>query len=66
MSDVMDQENFFTFLALLWGQESMKNSTTPELRAENVTFMKSIGVYWLILVRISRSLSIEFSQDVRA
>ncbi len=43
MSEVMDQDNFFTVLALLWGQESMKNSATPELRAENVTFMKSIG-----------------------
>lgn len=43
MSEVMDQDNFFTVLALLWGQESMKNNTTPELRAENVTFMKSIG-----------------------
>ncbi|KAI8995384.1 ARM repeat-containing protein [Trametes punicea] len=43
MSEVMSQENFFTLLALLWGQESMKNSTTPELRAENVTFMKSIA-----------------------
>lgn len=43
MSKVMDESNFFTVLALLWGQESMKNSTTPELRAENVTFMKSIG-----------------------
>lgn len=43
MSEVMDKDNFFTVLALLWGQESMKNSTTPELRAENVTFMKSIG-----------------------
>ena len=45
MSEVMDQDNFFTVLALLWGQESMKNSTTPELRAENVTFMKSIGMH---------------------
>lgn len=45
MSEVMDQDNFFTVLALLWGQESMKNSTTPELRAENVTFMKSIGTF---------------------
>ncbi len=44
MSEVMNQDNFFTVLALLWGQESMKNSTTPELRAENVTFMKSIGM----------------------
>ncbi|KAJ2996608.1 hypothetical protein NUW54_g7221 [Trametes sanguinea] len=43
MSEVMGQDNFFTVLALLWGQESMKNSTTPELRAENVTFMKSIA-----------------------
>ncbi|KAH9922007.1 ARM repeat-containing protein [Epithele typhae] len=43
MSEVMDQDNFFTVLALLWGQESMKNGTTPELRAENVTFMKSIA-----------------------
>ncbi|KAH9853059.1 ARM repeat-containing protein [Lenzites betulinus] len=43
MSEVMAQGNFFTVLALLWGQESMKNSTTPELRAENVTFMKSIA-----------------------
>ncbi|KAI0762664.1 ARM repeat-containing protein [Fomes fomentarius] len=43
MSEVMNQDNFFTVLALLWGQESMKNSTTPELRAENVTFMKSIA-----------------------
>lgn len=41
----MNQGNFFfSVLALLWGQESMKNSTTPELRAENVTFMKSIGM----------------------
>ena len=44
MSQVMDQDNFFTVLALLWGQESMKNTTNPELRAENVTFMKSIGM----------------------
>ncbi|KAL1951786.1 hypothetical protein VTO73DRAFT_935 [Trametes versicolor] len=43
MSEVMNQGNFFSVLALLWGQESMKNSTTPELRAENVTFMKSIA-----------------------
>lgn len=44
MSEVMNQDNFFTVLALLWGQESMKNTTTPELRAENVTFIKSIGM----------------------
>ena len=43
MSEVMDQDNFFTVLALLWGQESMKNSANPELRGENVTFMKTIG-----------------------
>lgn len=46
----MNQDNFFTVLALLWGQESMKNNTTPELRAENVTFMKSIGMHMLFVV----------------
>ena len=63
MSEVMDQDNFFTVLALLWGQESMKNSATPELRAENVTFMKSIGAS----IELVQSFPIEwrYSQDVR-
>ncbi|OBZ79732.1 Proteasome activator complex subunit 4A [Grifola frondosa] len=43
MSDVMNHDNFFTFLALLWGQESSKSGGTPELRAENVIFFKSLA-----------------------
>ena len=64
MSKVMDEGNFFTVLALLWGQESMKNSTTPELRAENVTFMKSIGA-WIELDPAAITEQRK-SEDVRA
>ena len=64
MSEVMSRDNFFTVLALLWGQESMKNSTTPELRAENVTFMKSLGMS-IVLLQVTWT-EVEPSQNVRA
>ncbi|KAI0275116.1 hypothetical protein BC834DRAFT_851157 [Gloeopeniophorella convolvens] len=37
------QSDYFDKLMLLWGQESSRNTTTPELRADNVVFIKSIA-----------------------
>jgi proteasome activator subunit 4 len=42
MGDVFGAE-YFSKLALLWGQESNKNGGKTQLRAENVTFIKTIG-----------------------
>ncbi|KAI0961210.1 hypothetical protein AcV7_000369 [Taiwanofungus camphoratus] len=43
MSRVFSENNFFSTLALLWGQESSRNSITPELRPDNINFMKSLA-----------------------
>lgn len=34
---------FYSKLALLWGQESNKNSGTIDLRTDNVAFMKTLS-----------------------
>lgn len=44
LNEAMDGTSYFTQLASLLGQESTKNPTTLELRAEHVIFMKSIGM----------------------
>ncbi|KAL4243149.1 BLM10 family protein [Abortiporus biennis] len=41
--DVIQSEDFFLKLTLLYGQESNKSSSTLELRPENVMFVKSIA-----------------------
>lgn len=43
MSAILKEGNYFNKLALLWGQESTRNNSTPELRADNIVFMKSLG-----------------------
>lgn len=35
--------DYFNKLALLWGQEPSKTSSTVELRSENVLYIKSLG-----------------------
>lgn len=43
MSAILKEGNYFNKLALLWGQESTRNNSTPELRADNIVFMKSLA-----------------------
>jgi proteasome activator subunit 4 len=47
IKDVVSGGSFWSQLALLFGQESSKNPTTLKLRTENVTFVKSLGM-WLV------------------
>jgi proteasome activator subunit 4 len=41
--EVIAEADYFEKLMVLWGQESSRNMTSPELRADNVTFIKSIA-----------------------
>ncbi|CAL1696390.1 unnamed protein product [Somion occarium] len=43
MSEVFNTGNYFSKLALLLGQESGRNPSNLELRADNIVFMKSIS-----------------------
>jgi proteasome activator subunit 4 len=40
---VIAEPDYFEKLMALWGQESSRNMTSPELRPDNVVFIKSIG-----------------------
>lgn len=41
---------FYSKLAVLWGQESNKNPGTIDLRADNLAFMKTLGKLELDLI----------------
>lgn len=43
IGEVIAEADYFEKLMALWGQESSRNMTSPELRADNVTFIKSIA-----------------------
>ena len=43
IGEVIAEADYFEKLMVLWGQESSRNMTSPELRADNVVFIKSIG-----------------------
>ncbi|OCH96671.1 ARM repeat-containing protein [Obba rivulosa] len=43
MRQVLDANDFFPKVGELWGQESSKTGANPELRQENVTFIKSLA-----------------------
>jgi proteasome activator subunit 4 len=43
IGEVVSQAEYFDKLMALWGQESSRNTTTPDLRTDNVAFIKSIG-----------------------
>ena len=43
IGEVITQADYFEKLMVLWGQESSRNMSSPELRADNVVFIKSIG-----------------------
>lgn len=43
IGEVITKADYFEKLMSLWGQESSRNMTSPDLRADNVTFIKSIG-----------------------
>ncbi|THH18097.1 hypothetical protein EW146_g2829 [Bondarzewia mesenterica] len=40
---VMRQDNYFTDLTMLWGQESSRNASNPEVRLNNIVFVKMIA-----------------------
>ncbi|KAH9947705.1 ARM repeat-containing protein [Amylocystis lapponica] len=43
MSSILQEEKFFSDLVGLWGQESSRNQVTPELRPDNVNFIKTLA-----------------------
>ena len=49
MSDVLGTE-YYSKLAMLWGQESNRNGGKTQLRSENVTFIKTLGEYDLLMI----------------
>jgi len=44
IGEVVAQSGYFEKLMVLWGQESSRNVTSPELRTDNVAFIKTIGI----------------------
>ena len=44
IGEVVAQPKYFEKLMVLWGQESSRNVTSPELRTDNVSFIKTIGI----------------------
>jgi proteasome activator subunit 4 len=44
IGEVVAQHEYFEKLMALWGQESSRNVTSPELRSDNVAFIKTIGI----------------------
>lgn len=43
IGEVITKADYFEKLMSLWGQESSRNMTSPEMRVDNVAFIKSIG-----------------------
>ncbi len=43
MIHIVEGEQFFRNLALLWSQETSKNGGIIDLRLDNVAFVKSLG-----------------------
>ncbi|KAF8274047.1 hypothetical protein EI94DRAFT_1714621 [Lactarius quietus] len=43
VGEVIAEADYFEKLMALWGQESSRNMTSPELRPDNVAFIKSIA-----------------------
>ncbi|KAH9081608.1 hypothetical protein EDB83DRAFT_2512470 [Lactarius deliciosus] len=43
IGEVIAEADYFEKLMVLWGQESSRNMTSPELRTDNVAFIKSIA-----------------------
>ncbi|PCH33382.1 hypothetical protein WOLCODRAFT_21973 [Wolfiporia cocos MD-104 SS10] len=43
MAELLKQSDFIPKLILLWSQESGKKDSTPDLRADNIVFMKSLA-----------------------
>ncbi|KAI0067754.1 hypothetical protein BV25DRAFT_1834775 [Artomyces pyxidatus] len=43
ISAVISRSDYYTKLTALWGQESGRNTSTPQIRTENVTFIKTLA-----------------------
>ena len=43
MADALHETGFLPSLVSRWSQESSQNIASPELRVDNVTYMKSLG-----------------------
>lgn len=44
MADALRESDFLPNLVSRWSQESSQNIASPELRVDNVTYMKSLGM----------------------
>ena len=63
IGEVIAQAEYFEKLMVLWGQESSRNVISPELRTDNVAFVKTIGNKFCLPERF-RMLTLGYSQDV--
>ena len=63
IGEVVAQAEYFEKLMVLWGQESSRNVTAPDLRTDNVAFIKTIGNKFR-LSEPYRALTLQYSQDV--
>lgn len=61
--EVVAQSEYFEKLMVLWGQESSRNVTSPELRTDNVAFIKTIGNMFPLREHFW-TLTFWYSQDV--
>jgi hypothetical protein len=64
IGEVIAQAEYFEKLMALWGQESSRNVTSPDLRTDNVAFIKTIGNkyrlrehFWMLTLRYSQDVS---------
>jgi proteasome activator subunit 4 len=46
MSQIMEKDNYFHKISLLWSQESSRSSGKVEFRWDDVAFIKTLGPYF--------------------
>lgn len=63
IGEAVAQTKYFEKLMMLWGQESSRNVTSPELRTDNVAFIKTIGNKFRLREHFW-TLTLWYSQDV--
>lgn len=62
---LIDQDDYFDKLAVLWGQESGRTTGNPELRPDNILFIKTLGsLCFSDCTCLLRALTILCSQDI--
>lgn len=55
IQSVVDHDDYFDKLAVLWGQESGRSTESPELRSDNFLYIKVLGSSFLLTIREAKN-----------